>query len=134
MIYEFGDGLSYTEFTYKWIYMSVVSEVGTVASDSVIVNVSVNITNSGTRFTASETVLLFLVPPTGLHSDSPSGAPKKLLRNFEKVRLPPSGHEVVSFALTRNDFSLADPDGITRLVRGDWSVCVGALSRGVRIP
>ena len=130
-VYEFGSGLSYTTFEYNWTEEptsnSSTSEGG--RGKDIRVDVSVTVTNTGDTFTASETVLLFLRPPAG----APAGSPLKMLRGFEKVLQSPGQMTPVSFHLNSDDFSLADEFGHFRVIRGDWTVSVGPLSKTITI-
>ena len=130
MVYEFGHGLSYTDFVYNWVYVGVLSTAPSSKSE-VVANVSVNISNTGKKYGASETALVFLEPPT---ASGTMGAPLKVLRDFQKIRLKPGCHKVLDFALTAADFSLAAKDGTLELVHGHWKLVVGPMTRPIFVP
>ena len=131
-MYEFGHGLSYTTFDYKWVYSGVVT-ASTSASSDIIVTASVNVSNIGSEYSSSESVLVFVSPPKVVQQNSTLGAPRKILRNFEKIRLDPGSHKVLEFSLTAADFSLADASGSWSLIPGEWRLTIGELSRNVLI-
>lgn len=133
MVYEFGHGLSYTDFKYNWVYIGVLSEPPSTKSE-VVVNVSVNITNSGSKYRARETALVFLEPPISPSGNVDASTPIKVLRDFQKVQLEPGSHKVLDFSLTAKDFSLAAKDGSLELVRGKWNLVVGPMTRPIIIP
>jgi beta-D-xylosidase 4 len=126
VVYEFGSGLSYTTFEYNWNDVSVNCQDG---EKEIRIDASVMVTNTGDKYTASETVLLFLRPPT----DAPVGSPLKVLRGFEKVLQSPGQTTAVSFHLNSDDFSLADENGHSRVIRGDWVLSVGPLSKIITV-
>lgn len=132
-MYEFGYGLSYTSFEYKWVYLGVVSNPLMSDPDAVVVNISINVSNTGEKITASETVLVFLTPPSVVARNVTLGAPRKILRNFDKIRIHPGSSNVVQFALTNRDFSLADENGQFNKVLGKWTVTVGPLVESIVI-
>lgn len=131
-MYEFGHGLSYTTFVYKWVNLGVAS-VSTERLGNILVTASINVTNTGDKYTAAETVLLFLFPPTEITSNLTYGAPIKKLTNFEKISLAPGDYNVLQFSLAASDFLLADSSGMWGFVRGAWTLKIGSLSRRILI-
>lgn len=125
VVYPFGSGLSYTQFTYEWASEELMKLDG--QEYSVIIEISVF--NVGSQYSGAESVLLFLEPPP----ESPAGSPMKILRNFEKIFLSPQQSELVIFKLTGTDFSLADSNGVFHVVPGDWTIVVGNLSKTITI-
>jgi xylan 1,4-beta-xylosidase len=133
VVYPFGAGLSYTDFVYDWhdqcraARMSVVVKEGGV---SALLHVRATNVGLGARQVydgpAADTILLFLEPPA--HVDF-MGVPMRVLRGFEKVMVEPDTAEEVSFHLTDEDFSLADAQGVTTLIRGEWTARVGKLTK-----
>ncbi|KAE9355755.1 hypothetical protein PF008_g3913 [Phytophthora fragariae] len=82
MQWDFGTGLSYTEFTYSDLALSKTN----VTSSSDTVDVSVVVTNSGSM-AGKETVMLFLIQP------------------YRSISVP----ETVNFTLTADDWSVYQP-------------------------
>ncbi|KAG7399859.1 hypothetical protein PHYBOEH_007720 [Phytophthora boehmeriae] len=100
MEWDFGAGLSYTEFNYSAVTLSKTTVTG--PEDSITATVTV--TNTGTR-AGKETVMLFLTQPYRLIS-----VPEvKMLKKFTKIELKPSEAREVSFTLTADDWSVYDP-------------------------
>jgi len=136
--YEFGFGLTYTEFQYSNLNVSMATDgtdMGVLPPTSEITQggpaslwdeialVSVDITNIGNA-TAPEVPQLYI----GI-----AGAPAKQLRGFKKVPLTPEESKTVSFPLTRRDLSVWDVvQQNWVLQRGDYQVYVGASSRDIR--
>ena len=117
VVYPFGHGLSYTSFEYK-CEVSKIIEYG--LGDDLKVWVNVQVSNIG-DVSGDETILLFMIPPSG----SVAGQPIKQLRKFEKVFIEAKEQANVPFSLTIDDFSLANEDGKMETVRGTWSVQIG---------
>ncbi|RLN94310.1 hypothetical protein BBJ28_00003832 [Nothophytophthora sp. Chile5] len=100
MQWDFGTGLSYTEFTYSAVSLSKTTVTG--PSDSF--TASVFVTNSGS-VTGKETVMLFVIQPYRTIS-----VPEvKMLRKFQKIELEPGITKEVTFTLTADDWSVYDP-------------------------
>ncbi|KAK3677858.1 hypothetical protein LTR78_001953 [Recurvomyces mirabilis] len=137
--YEFGYGLSYSQFDYADLEISTVtgntteyppSSDGTVPQGGpavlwdTIFEVTVNITNTGDH-TAAEVPQLYIGVPD---------APIRQLRGFERVHLATNVTSTVSFPLTRRDLSIWDVVAQQwRLQRGEYTVEVGASSRDIRL-
>ncbi|RLN55811.1 hypothetical protein BBJ28_00014859 [Nothophytophthora sp. Chile5] len=100
MQWDFGTGLSYTEFTYSDLTLSRTN----VTASSESIDVSVVVTNSGSR-AGKETVMLFLTQPFRTIS-----VPEvKMLKKFTKVDLAAGESTAVSFTLTADDWSVYNP-------------------------
>jgi len=84
-LFPFGFGLSYTQFTYS----NLVVPCGT-ASQSAVVNVSVDVTNSGT-VAGDEVVLLFVSYP-----GTAKKRPAKELKGFARVTLAAGAKQTVT--------------------------------------
>ncbi|KAH8845517.1 hypothetical protein MCOR27_009548 [Pyricularia oryzae] len=129
--FEFGFGLTYTNFEYANLTISVdeqaasselpprQSEIlpgGLVSLWDEVVRVSCTVTNVG-DVAAAEVAQLYLGVP---------GGPERVLRGFEKRVLEPGEGTVFEFALTRRDVSSWD---VVRqgwvLQRGSYEVYVG---------
>jgi beta-glucosidase len=97
--FEFGSGLSYTTFKYSNLKVDK-----TEVSNSDEVNVSVTVTNSGSK-AGKETVLLYL-------SDNYATiTPEfKSLKRFQKISLAPNESKTVTFTLNQKDLQFVDND------------------------
>ncbi|HEX8890430.1 MAG TPA: glycoside hydrolase family 3 N-terminal domain-containing protein, partial [Pyrinomonadaceae bacterium] len=115
--FEFGQGLSYTTFTYSNLRLSqkLLPANGTE-------NVSVTVTNSGQR-AGKETVILYLRDVVA--SLSPPG---KRVKRFAKIYLEPGQSKAVSFTLRRDDLSFIGADNKPVVEPGDFDVMVGNLT------
>ncbi|KAE9355754.1 hypothetical protein PF008_g3916 [Phytophthora fragariae] len=100
MQWDFGTGLSYTEFTYSDLALSKTN----VTSSSDTVDVSVVVTNSGSM-AGKETVMLFLIQPYR----SISVPEVKQLKKFSKISLEAGVSQTVNFTLTADDWSVYQP-------------------------
>ncbi|ETI42746.1 hypothetical protein L917_11680 [Phytophthora nicotianae] len=98
--WDFGTGLSYTNFTYSAVRLSR----NVVQSSSESVDVSVDVTNSGSM-AGKETVMLFLIQPYR----SLNVPEMKQLKKFSKISLEPGQTQTVNFALTADDWSVYYP-------------------------
>ncbi|KAG8894729.1 hypothetical protein FRC01_012792 [Tulasnella sp. 417] len=147
--YEFGFGLSYTNFTYSGIevvkrYDSMLSheaaqwenggvtgsEVGASVAEwlhETAYEVKFNVKNTGS-VEGWEVPQLYLHPPPSANS-APS-----ILRGFDRISVSPGETVAVSFPLSRYDLSIWD---VTRQgwakPSGSWRVSVGASSRDSRL-
>jgi len=146
--YEFGFGLSYTEFKYD--KLSIVQNVipkdpftrvgadwlaGTpVASSSTAFwlhvpayNVTFTVENTGT-------VAGTEIPQLYLHFPVNAGEPPSVLRGFSDIELQPGEVQSVTITLSRYDLSIWDVVNQTwMLAKGAYSVSVGASSRDLRL-
>jgi beta-glucosidase len=92
--YAFGHGLSYTTFAYADLRTS-----GPKLSSKVPVEVSVNVTNTGSR-AGDDVVQLYARYP-----ESKVDRPRKQLRGFERVTLKPGETRTVRFRVTAEDLA-----------------------------
>ncbi|KAL4171697.1 hypothetical protein KRP22_009787 [Phytophthora ramorum] len=100
MQWEFGHGLSYTNFTYSDMTISR----SNVTSITETIDVSVVVTNSGS-VDGKETVMLFLTQPFRTIS-----VPEvKQLKKFTKVDLKAGDSTTVNFTLSADDWSVYYP-------------------------
>ena len=115
--FEFGQGLSYTTFTYSNLRLGqkLLPANGTES-------VSVTVTNSGQR-AGKETVILYLRDVVA--SLSPPG---KRVKRFAKIYLEPGQSKTVSFTLRRDDLSFIGADNKPVVEPGDFDVMVGSLT------
>ncbi len=111
--WNFGFGLSYTEFEYTNLTLD---KLQINSNDSL--NVSVTVKNSGKK-TGKEVVQLYI---SDLKSSLiPSG---KCLKRFEKIELNPGESKTLTFSLHKKDFQFADENGEWILEPGDFEVQV----------
>ncbi|KAL2132044.1 hypothetical protein VTI74DRAFT_4273 [Chaetomium olivicolor] len=138
--YEFGFGLSYTNFTYSNIAVSPSSTlksgpaIGTTipggAADlwESVATVTATITNSG-GVAGAEVAQLYISLP----ASAPS-APPRQLRGFAKLRLEPGASGTATFKLRRRDLSYWDVGQQQWVVpQGAFTVVIGASSRDPRL-
>ncbi len=103
-MYEFGFGLSYTEFEYSGLELN-----GNT--------VSVTIENKG-EYDSDEVVQLY-IDSAGLENQ-----PKYRLKRFKRIHLKSGEKAVVSFELGEDDFMLFDFDGTKKLFGGNYGIYV----------
>src|SRR5712664_137257 len=114
--FEFGEGLSYTTFSYKDLRLNR-KTIG--ASDQL--SVSVTVTNSGKR-AGKEIVQLYLSDLVA--SLSPAG---KRLKRFAKVYLEPGQSRTLTFKLHADDLSFIGADNKPVVEPGEFDVMVAGL-------
>lgn len=114
--FEFGDGLSYTTFSYKDLHLNR-KTIG--ASDQL--SVSVTITNSGRR-AGKEVVQLYLSDLVA--SLSPAG---KRLKRFAKVYLEPGQSRTLTFKLRSDDLSFIGADNKPVVEPGEFELMIAGL-------
>ncbi|KAH6661054.1 beta-glucosidase 1 [Truncatella angustata] len=135
--YEFGFGLSYTNFTYSNIAISGTPTsgpaTGTVTSGGrsdlfqTVATVTATVKNSG-AVTGSEVTQLYVSYP------SSAGAPPKQLRGFAKLPLSAGVSGTATFALRRRDLSYWDVKQQNWVVpSGTFNITVGSSSRDIRL-
>src|SRR5256714_7581002 len=128
-LYFFGHGLSYTTFAYSDLKINpqTVSEARASAgapspTQNLIVTVSCDITNTGTR-EGDEVVQLYtheLVTSVTTY--------EKNLRGFERIHLKPGETRTLSFVLTRDDLALWDRLLHFVIEPGKFKVMIGSGS------
>lgn len=136
--YEFGFGLSYTNFTYSALSTTSTASSGPATGATAsggradlyedVAVVTATIQNSGS-VTGAEVAQLYITLPSG----APDSPPKQL-RGFSKLSLGPGESGTVTFNLRKKDLSywdVADQNWIVPV--GDFKVSVGASSRDVRL-
>jgi beta-glucosidase len=121
-LYDFGFGLSYTDFAYE--NLSIVPQTIRTGGR---VTVSMDITNTGRR--AGQDVVQLYVNDV-LSSVT---TPVRALRGFEKVTLEPGGRKRVTFELGPEELSLLDRH-LERVVEpGEFEVMIGRSSRDIKL-
>lgn len=116
--YEFGTGLSYTNFEYSNLTLS-----NTEISSSDDLTVSVQITNTGKR-AGKEAVLLYLSDKVA--SITPE---VKALKRFTKISLAPNETKIVSFTLTQKDLQFVGDDLKWIAEKGAFNIQIGNLNK-----
>ncbi|KAI1405028.1 glycoside hydrolase family 3 protein [Hypoxylon fuscum] len=134
--YEFGFGLSYTNFTYSNIFVDGRPTSGPATGEIIpggradlwetVVTVTVTITNSGAA-AGAEVAQLYIGFPES------AAAPPKQLRGFEKLALEPGAEDIVAFIIKRRDLSIWDTAAQEWVVpAGAFTINVGSSSRDIR--
>ncbi|WP_378178869.1 glycoside hydrolase family 3 N-terminal domain-containing protein [Aquimarina sp. SS2-1] len=120
--YEFGDGLSYTNFEYSDLSLSA-DEMDQDGS----IEVSVNVTNTG-KTKGKEAVLLFI---SDLYA---SITPEvRALKGYEKILLEAGASEKVSFTITKEELSFVNAKLETIAEPGDFEIKVGDLKKKIKL-
>jgi beta-glucosidase len=123
-VFPFGHGLSYTTFTYDNLVLS-----GTGVSMNTSVNVSVDVTNSGTR-AGDEVVQLYVGYPTSTAVPRPI----KQLRGFKRITLMPGQKQTVTFPLAGSALTYWNATAKAfALQAGTVQVQVGSSSKDIRV-
>jgi len=121
-LFEFGRGLSYTEFAYSNLLIKTAEE------DPLETVVSFTVKNTGTRDGAEVTQLYLEDPECSVIR------PKKELKGFVKVFLSAGEEQTVFISLSRRDLSFYD---VTRqawhMEPGNFVVHIGSSSRDIRL-
>ncbi|TFK45798.1 beta-glucosidase [Heliocybe sulcata] len=142
VLYEFGYGLSYTNFSLAGITVQdvaggnlsalppaqVVAPGGNPALFESVLKVTTQVQNTGSVAGAAVPQLY-----VGMPSTVPSGTPPKQLRGFNKVPLTPGETKTVTFALTRRDISYWDVEAQQwRIPEGTFTLSLGFSSRDIK--
>lgn len=123
VLFPFGHGLSYTEFSYENLRLSA-SHVG----EGERLEVTVSVTNTGQR-PGKEIVQLYV---RDVHSTV--FRPEQELKDFAKIALQPGETKDVVFSLDRWAFAYWDAErGDWRVEPGEFELRVGASSRDIRL-
>ena len=123
VLFPFGHGLSYTEFTYANLKVSREK-----LTDRDTVTVSVDVTNSGSR-TGSEVVQLYVAD-----QESSVIRPSQELKGFARVSLNPGETRTVQFELDQRAFAYYEVKINDWYVEsGDFELRVGSSSRDIRL-
>jgi beta-glucosidase len=115
-LYDFGYGLSYTNFSYSHLKLSTAS---LHAGDTLTVEADVR--NTG-RVAGDEVAEVYLAPP----KDGNGGlSPNVQLEGFQRIRLAPGQTEHVTFKLDPRELSEVDADGTRAVQPGSYTVSLG---------
>jgi beta-glucosidase len=114
-IYEFGHGLSYTEFEYHGLTVPEEIEAGQP------LDVELHVKNTGTR--EGEHVVLCYITD---HYASVT-LPVKRLAAFRRIGLSPGESQKVAFSIPPERFSVYDRDMVRRVEPGTFTVSAGSL-------
>ncbi|KAL0944994.1 beta-glucosidase 1 [Colletotrichum truncatum] len=136
--YEFGFGLSYTNYTYSNIRVTSTASSGPAVGQVVpggredlfqeVATVTAVVTNSG-GVAGAEIAQLYITLPPGAPA-----APPKQLRGFQKLKLAAGQSGTATFNLRRKDLSYWDVRSQNWIVpAGTFKVRVGASSRDIRL-
>jgi beta-glucosidase len=113
VLYPFGHGLSYTNFTYGNARVSD----KTIDADGVV-TVSVDVSNAG-AMDSDEVVQLYVTHP------GQEGAAIRTLQGFERVHIKKGQTRTVRFTLKDRQLSFVDPQGRRRIAAGQTGIWVG---------
>jgi beta-glucosidase len=125
VLYPFGYGLSYTQFTYGNPHLAS----GTVAAGKPL-DVNVALSNSG-KLAGTEVVELYIQPPQR------PGAPRIVLAGLQRVTLSPGQSREISFSLDPARLSFVDVQGHRAIRPGAYRLFIGgaqpnlAVDRGI---
>lgn len=121
--YEFGYGLSYTDFEYSDITLSTDKYKN---GDKLTVGCTVK--NIG-EVAGAETVQLYVSQKNPIVFKA-----EKELKGFEKVFLEPGEQKTISFELESRDFAFYDVKaGKWCVENGDYEILIGASSRNIKL-
>ncbi len=114
--FAFGSGMSYTSFEYNDLKLDKNS-----ISMNGVVNVSVNVKNTGNR-AGKETVILYVRDEVATLSP-----PGKRVKRFAKISLEPGQSKTLKFTLSKSDLSYIGTTNKPVVESGDFTVLVGSL-------
>jgi beta-glucosidase len=119
--WEFGFGLSYTQFAYTNLKLS-----SATLKDGSPITVTVDVTNTG-KVAGKETVLMYV------SDEVASITPEvKRLRGFEKIELQPGQMKTVTFKIDKDRLSFINGQLQRVTEAGDFTVSVGGLKAGFK--
>ncbi len=117
-LWNFGHGLSYTEFSYDSLSLS-----DTTLTDSQQITATVTVTNSGDRV-GTETALWYITDEVGRIT-----RPVKELTHFERIQLKPGEQQKVTFKINpKKHLGYPDFSGKHILEEGYFKIHVGSQS------
>lgn len=121
-LYPFGYGLSYTTFAYSNLVINPAQQ-----KTQCEINVSVDITNSGSR-KGDEIVQLYIKDKVSTVTTYDSQ-----LRGFERISLLPGETKNVKFTLKPQDLELLDKDMNWVVEPGAFEVLIGSSSENIKL-
>lgn len=131
VLFPFGYGLSYTTFDYSNLVITIDGAPmasGQKVKDSSKIQISVDITNSGT-LAGAEIVQLYVKNPIVYEI-----RPEQELRNFTKVKLNPGETKTVTMDLDARAFAYYETKISDWYVEnGDYDILIGASSRDIKL-
>jgi len=116
--YEFGEGLSYTNFSYSGLQLS-----DTVMEGDGEIEVMVKVTNKGNR-KGKETIMLFISD----HYSSITPSVKRL-KKFKKLPIEPGKSRTVGFTINREDLKFVGSDNRWKTEKGRFTVSIENLNQ-----
>ncbi|HEV2835182.1 MAG TPA: glycoside hydrolase family 3 N-terminal domain-containing protein [Pyrinomonadaceae bacterium] len=116
--FSFGEGLSYTTFTYKDLRL----DKPTISANDEL-SVTVTVTNTGPR-AGKEVVQVYVSDLVA--SISP---PNRRLRRFAKVNLEPNQSRTLTFKLRREDLSFIGTDSKPVIEPGEFEIKIANLAQ-----
>jgi beta-glucosidase len=123
MLTEYGEGLSYTTYTYSSLKMSD----SVLTSPSARLRATVRVANTGSR-AGQEAVLWFLTDEVGRIT-----RPVRLLKHFEKQPLAAGQQREFAFDIdVMRDLSYPNGEGVPQLEDGWFTLRVGSQSARFR--
>ncbi|EFA75312.1 hypothetical protein PPL_11388 [Heterostelium album PN500] len=121
-LFSFGDGLSYTTFSYSNVQCNGTAVSGQNSYNATLgeyISVQVTVENTG-KVAGKEAVLFYL---SDLYA---SVTPEmKMLKRFQKIQLNPGDSVVVQVVLSPYDFSFIGQDNEITVEQGQFVVAVG---------
>ena len=121
-LYEFGYGLSYTEFEYSNLQITP-KEIGVRGE----VEISAKVKNTG-DLKGAEVVQLYINDVI-----SSTSKPVKELKGYEKIVLEPGETKTVTFKLFSEDLSLFDRNMNFVVEPGIFRIMIGSSSKDIRL-
>jgi beta-glucosidase len=121
-LWEFGFGLSYTEFTYS----NLVVENKQIPRDGKV-SIRVDVKNSG-KIAGDEVVQLYIHDKVATVTQ-----PVQQLRGFERITLAPGETRTVRFTLGPEEFAILDRQLKWTVEPGEFDVMIGSSSKDIRL-
>ena len=113
-LYAFGDGLSYTSFTYSGLKLS---SRNLKAGDTL--NLEADVKNTGS-LAGDEVSELYLIPPQSALS------PKQALAGFQRLHLNRGETKHITFQLDPRTLSQVDKEGTRSVTPGEYKLSLGS--------
>jgi len=128
VLYPFGHGLSYTNFTYSNLRLSGTSFDAHERLISHVLTVQVDVTNYGER-DGDEVVQVYVHQVTSIFPQ-----PIKQLKAFSRVHIAKGKTQTVELKMPLNDWALWDElRNNLRVFPGDYDILIGSSSGDIRI-